>query len=233
MGEIPMKLELRFIPACAGNATKSAATSRMSTVHPRVCGERRSMACCSRVVSGSSPRVRGTRAACGYSMWPIRFIPACAGNATFTVPSTTTYDGSSPRVRGTLRTTGTTGQRRRFIPACAGNAGFDASVSSAPTVHPRVCGERSSFRAATSYAVGSSPRVRGTHEPPQRASSILRFIPACAGNASIICTLLASLMVHPRVCGERFIPARISDNPYGSSPRVRGTLPIEAPSDLT
>ena len=72
---------LRFIPACAGNAARNARLSSMAPVHPRVCGERSSIAFCARSHAGSSPRVRGTR--CGRCASPAhpRFIPACAGNA--------------------------------------------------------------------------------------------------------------------------------------------------------
>lgn len=37
---LPQIIELRFIPACAGNAYMDGAESYRETVHPRVCGER-------------------------------------------------------------------------------------------------------------------------------------------------------------------------------------------------
>ncbi len=51
----------RFIPACAGNTDHPAITASQHTVHPRVCGEHRSMAASRTRTAGSSPRVRGTR----------------------------------------------------------------------------------------------------------------------------------------------------------------------------
>ena len=57
----PSRSDVRFIPACAGNAWRSRSTPARRSVHPRVCGER----------SETAPR-NGSRC---------RFIPACAGNA--------------------------------------------------------------------------------------------------------------------------------------------------------
>ncbi len=70
---------------------------------------------------------------------------------------------------------------------------------------------------------GSSPRVRGTLHRFAAGVVILRFIPACAGNAPSQAAKCSSTTVHPRVCGERSLrywPMIVS---IGSSPRVRGT----------
>ena len=50
--------------------------------------------------------------------------------------------GSSPRVRGTHAGTLSDLGFVRFIPACAGNAQSLCSRGRRVTVHPRVCGER-------------------------------------------------------------------------------------------
>ena len=132
--------------------------------------------------------------------------------------------GSSPRVRGTLAHGNQFNVIRRFIPACAGNATHPCQQPAAPTVHPRVCGERSVIGTYRSRPPGSSPRVRGTQMHPAFWELFLRFIPACAGNASIPMVSSGCWAVHPRVCGERGmgrIP-RLKDG--GSSPRVRTTV---------
>ena len=70
----------RFIPACAGNTSASAASDPALAVHPRVCGEYGFTPDNEALFGGSSPRVRGTQgAACGNQSGD-RFIPACAGN---------------------------------------------------------------------------------------------------------------------------------------------------------
>ena len=214
----------RFIPACAGNSLSATRPRCSKSVHPRVCGELIDVADQIPDSSGSSPRVRGTRRERIAAVLRARFIPACAGNSRWRAKCacwTTVHprvcgelsgstvlsrlsDGSSPRVRGTPN------GRLRCLCCVA--------------VHPRVCGELACVLSRARPRGGSSPRVRGT--PPASAARFGRG------------------PVHPRVCGEllsaagealqcyRFIPAcagnsaRLANgasNPYGSSPRVRGT----------
>ncbi len=151
-------------------------------VHPRVCGERPCCVVTWALAVGSSPRVRGTLCDVSTASRERRFIPACAGNASFVVPdnlvpavhprvcgernvpslSDFLIFGSSPRVRGTRRWPRFTRRRRRFIPACAGNATRPVLLPRRATVHPRVCGERAMNCSRTALIGGSSPRVRGT-----------------------------------------------------------------------
>ena len=90
---------LRFIPACAGNASRAVGCDLGAPVHPRVCGKRELTAGKVTPLDGSSPRVRETRANQRMRRIPHRFIPACAGNA---VASDATASGCSvhPRVCG-------------------------------------------------------------------------------------------------------------------------------------
>ena len=131
--------------------------------------------------------------------------------------------GSSPRVRGT----GDGAQGRltldRFIPACAGNGRTRRPPGRAPSVHPRVCGERAGLFRHFFPLFGSSPRVRGTACRAQTASCRFRFIPACAGNGCGTSRRCCCRSVHPRVCGERSMTKRATVTSSGSSPRVRGT----------
>ena len=112
-------------------------------------------------------------------------------------------------------------------------------------VHPRACGEHALSRPSTRRLDGSSPRVRGTPRAigrwrrcaavhpracgeravrSAREPAMPRFIPARAGNTSLIASDVAEL--------RRFIPARAGNTSLrsherraraGSSPRVRGT----------
>ena len=56
-----------------------------------------------------------------------------------------------------------------------------------------------------SYAIkiGSSPRMRGTHDNIVGWGEGLRFIPAHAGNADSFVNRTVPVSVHPRACGER------------------------------
>ena len=188
-----------------------------------MCGERSARDAAIRRADGSSPRVRGTRRHTVDRPNKVRFIPACAGNAArrYHISASTAVHprvcgertkfrdkflnkrGSSPRVRGTLPRRYPASRTNRFIPACAGNATAQHVAIFAKSVHPRVCGERSSSVTPKPMAYGSSPRVRGTPEIPEVPAHLIRFIPACAGNAMGIKKLKTRRSVHPRVCGER------------------------------
>ena len=111
----------RFIPAWAGNASKSRPSQPQVPVHPRVGGERNMPMTTTPPISGSSPRGRGTRLWSVSGIGGLRFIPAWAGNAgkwsgnklrhsvhprvggerPDAGDDTPTSPGSSPRGRGT------------------------------------------------------------------------------------------------------------------------------------
>ena len=83
----------RFIPAPAGNTAASLRFRPASTVHPRACGEHQQMNPLCIIITGSSPRLRGTLQARAGVQFPQRFIPAPAGN---------TGSRSSPYVYATV-----------------------------------------------------------------------------------------------------------------------------------
>ena len=72
---------------------------------------------------------------------------------------------------------------------------------------------------------GSSPHARGTHDLAGRQQHLVRFIPACAGNAWIAMNGQHQRAVHPRMRGERSRFMNGPDIDDGSSPHARGTLP--------
>ena len=53
--------------------------------------------------------------------------------------------------------------------------------------------------------------------------TILRFIPAYAGNTKLIAGAVLALSVHPRLRGEHFLPWDFPAGRVGSSPLTRGT----------
>ena len=111
-------------------------------------------------------------------------------------------DGSSPRGRGTRCVYQFHHARLRFIPAWAGNTRSSGPAIRAPAVHPRVGGEHDGNWFGIEFAVGSSPRGRGTLSclwNPQRHQ---RFIPAWAGNTRGRVGPAGIFAVHPRVGGE-------------------------------
>ena len=221
-------IRCRFIPAPAGNTAAPGAGDGRRSVHPRACGEHEHDWSSHASDAGSSPRLRGTRAALRERAGKKRFIPAPAGNTpTVQHPSAPvpvhpracgehaataipirTGDGSSPRLRGTRANVCWLQVRPRFIPAPAGNT---------------------SLRLAMAVVVcGSSPRLRGTPGRAQPGTPPRRFIPAPAGNTVAPRGCARPIPVHPRACGEHTTDSRMQTSINGSSPRLRGTLQVRA-----
>ena len=73
-------LDLRFIPACAGNTLGHDPPHYNLPVHPRLCGEHMPQSRQGQRQGGSSPPVRGTPGIVVRKDISLRFIPACAGN---------------------------------------------------------------------------------------------------------------------------------------------------------
>ena len=71
-----------IIPACAGNTSWSWNGAEDSRDHPRVCGEHLACRGIRSIVTGSSPRVRGTLHVHDVRGGLCGIIPACAGNTT-------------------------------------------------------------------------------------------------------------------------------------------------------
>src|SRR5690606_31806835 len=116
--------------------------------------------------------------------------------------------GLSPRMRGTAKPQPRRTTRVRFIPADAGNGPPSAPNPAHPTVYPRGCGERNARHIAAIRQIGLSPRMRGTGIAGYRHSTVIRFIPADAGNGGPRPVTVLTLAVYPRGCGERIAGAR-------------------------
>ena len=110
--------------------------------------------------------------------------------------------GSSPRVRGKLSRAFGQIVPQRLIPACAGKTFLGEAFEEEFGAHPRVCGENLSAWTTQKLPNGSSPRVRGKHEPLHH--------------------VMSRGLAHPRVCGENRLPFKKKIRIEGSSPRVRG-----------
>jgi len=212
----------RFIPAGAGNTSCCCSRSRGRPVHPRGRGEHSPRNMWASLITGSSPRARGTRLGWRTAPQRRRFIPAGAGNtaphlragveqlvhprgrgehAAPLLPSVTWY-GSSPRARGTRRCGAWPSVGLRFIPAGAGNTRQPAGPKGQQPVHPRGRGEHPRPECMNKLPHGSSPRARGTLTGGSSVCGVGRFIPAGAGNTYRTTTAIWPLSVHPRGRGE-------------------------------
>ena len=155
---------------------------RLIRDHPRVCGEHSTSSKPPLVVSGSSPRMRGTPFTHFSRVERVGIIPAYAGN-TFKLCNVSWDMGDHPRVCGEHR------KRRpissgawRIIPAYAGNTSTPSVAPPPPRDHPRVCGEHKSSIRVCGNSEGSSPRMRGTPNIRPLAGKGDGIIPAYAGN---------------------------------------------------
>ena len=245
---LPTADELRFIPACAGNAWTGLLHGQDVPVHPRMRGERSSRSGPGVASHGSSLHARGTPLDGQPRFALTRFIPACAGNAVSqgietlsdavhprmrgerieNLPDINIRSGSSPHTRETHVASNSTRAGRRFSPAYAGNARRPADAIADHPVHPRMRGERPLARPCAINARGSSPHARGTQRLRESRADLFRFIPACAGNAAGCRLRRSSTAVHPRMRGERTSARHSWLPPCGSSPHARGTLLVTA-----
>jgi hypothetical protein len=234
---------LRFIPACAGSGRRGPECPFWRAVHPRLRGERTLASTLTPSQAGSSPPARGTGSQKEFEMRALRFIPACAGNGSWTPRArtatpvhprlrgerqrhpmkTATVNGSSPPARGTGDRVAPRAALTRFIPACAGNGRAAASPARRRSVHPRLRGERTGTVGSDSSSSGSSPPARGTGARAPQGPVAARFIPACAGNGTRRRCLPHTRSVHPRLRGERPAIDTGSGSSHGSSPPARGT----------
>ena len=154
------------------------------------------------LMQGSSPRLRGTHAGAELHQRLPGIIPALAGNTLgFSKIMHTRRDhpracgehsnspfpphphrGSSPRLRGTRAVGRMRYGRGGIIPALAGNTELKYVLMADAGDHPRACGEHGGAAHAAGDRLGSSPRLRGTHQRVVRVDDTDRIIPALAGN---------------------------------------------------
>ena len=109
-----------------------------------------------------------------------------------------------------------------LIPAHAGKTGSFWAGGLWITAHPRACGENTVTGSPTTWASGSSPRMRGKPGAVLRSCVISGLIPAHAGKTAPKQSPAPMNWAHPRACGENFtLPFKVICS-LGSSPRMRG-----------
>ena len=235
-------VELRIIPASAGQTAATTGRSTSTTDHPRECGANNERRKTFGISHGSSPRVRGKLRRFCRIVDGGRIIPASAGQTNGVMVTCTWAEdhprecgandqylhqnnrisGSSPRVRGKQVIPYIHLAQRRIIPASAGQTHGSTAGRRRNKDHPRECGANSRFRKSLRILDGSSPRVRGkpSHLPAVTVND--RIIPASAGQTGRRCGMRSSRSDHPRECGANVAVGGDRAHAHGSSPRVRG-----------
>ena len=169
--------------------------------HPRVRGENLKLVRIPACAEGSPPRARGKHLSVTWHAAGGRITPACAGK-TLLEFGHVNRDGDHPRVRGENqkwlhiipKVVGSPPRARgklvvaallwvcqRITPACAGKTTTPMQSRSSLRDHPRVRGENSSIRTASSCIRGSPPRARGKPSGKPDGKQRPGITPACAG----------------------------------------------------
>ena len=188
-------------PACAGKSLTSSLFFRNRQDHPRVCGEKASIANSYVHNQGSPPHVRGKDMAHLFDPALDGITPACAGKSA--VSTSLIFlrrdhprmcgeklalfyrpffqQGSPPHVRGKEKRSTAKTPRNRITPACAGKSRL--LLRSRPTCwdHPRMCGEKRFSAGFHLFGRGSPPHVRGKGTIGAISRALNGITPACAG----------------------------------------------------
>ena len=172
---------------------------------------------------GSPPRVRGKVFGQNFQYFPSGITPACAGkrkqehgqkNRSGDHPRVCgekllfqmmlfVLRGSPPRMRGKVVHKALILLRRGITPACAGKSSAARRARQPSRDHPRVCGEKTEYRALVTAHQGSPPRMRGKVDLSLKVVRVLGITPACAGKSCPFLRRTSPRRDHPRVCGEK------------------------------
>ena len=243
----------RITPAHAGKTRLSPFRLRMSSNHPRACGENSPTVPTSVLVTGSPPRMRGKPHRVKAVVKRQRITPAHAGKTTaqrFRRCVETDHPracgensscsgigllliGSPPRMRGKPRKDRHLVLVARITPAHAGKTDSGNYRQSSGADHPRACGENSSALLALSSALGSPPRMRGKLPGSRGTVRKGRITPAHAGKTSLVSGLRSVSTDHPRACGENNHVSLLGNIFGGSPPRMRGKRSSVPPKSRT
>ena len=212
-----------IIPAHAGLTEDIGVRVGGSGDHPRACGAHISSVEKRIILSGSSPRMRGSRKDYRGISPTLGIIPAHAGLTTSKYLWIDEYWGSSPRMRGSpFRVAG----RRKHPGIIPAHAGLTCMACSRPLTcwdHPRACGAHEAIIHPPPAHTGSSPRMRGSLVSAATCKRNLGIIPAHAGLTVAGSRARVDAPDHPRACGAHHVAHPSTAAMSGSSPRMRGS----------
>ena len=110
----------------------------------------------------------------------------------------------------------------RITPAYAGKSSLTKCSFWKTKDHPRLCGEKFLLLTKVQYLSGSPPPMRGKVQRPHPLVLRPGITPAYAGKSGFLHSFRRQLWDHPRLCGEKLIPANRKRFPKGSPPPMRG-----------
>ena len=125
-------------------------------------------------------------------------------------------------MRGKGTVSRTSGSFVGITPAYAGKSLFCFCCRSLFWDHPRLCGEKRSFRAVVCKRTGSPPPMRGKATGRKSTESVNRITPAYAGKSREPRQADTCEWDHPRLCGEKQFSTAQTTITVGSPPPMRG-----------
>ena len=128
----------------------------------------------------------------------------------------------TPRMRGKGGILGVQRNCPRITPAHAGKRRTPKQCVFNSRDHPRVCGEKISFKVSIASVMGSPPHVRGKEKRKVDFRQPHGITPACAGKSCSSLPRFARCGDHPRMCGEKRFLVNLLHCLLGSPPHVRG-----------
>ena len=214
--------------------------------HPRSCGANSVDDAVGHFMSGSSPLVRGQHYINSTTINGLRIIPARAGPTSWNdhrpagwtdhprscganssnSPICVFIFGSSPLVRGQHVRNVEMAIKVRIIPARAGPTALAQFRAGQRSDHPRSCGANAMFPHFYYTRFGSSPLVRGQLLQFAYMRFHIWIIPARAGPTERYASMIRWFADHPRSCGANLHHPPREPVVLGSSPLVRGQLPL-------
>ena len=177
-------------------------------------------------MAGIIPAGAGLTGISKLPMWQIRDHPRGCGAHRVAKSGMAVLTGSSPRVRGSRELVAYFLYGSGIIPAGAGLTAEVANESASQRDHPRGCGAHTPPNDALKPITGSSPRVRGSRMNLFPLCPVHGIIPAGAGLTKCQKVYDAECGDHPRGCGAHNWDDVKPVEGGGSSPRVRGSLPL-------
>ena len=132
------------------------------------------------------------------------------------------HRGSPPHGRGKGRRRCRTGDGFGITPAWAGKRYHPRVGLQGHRDHPRMGGEKGSYRWVIKSVKGSPPRGRGKGGAGVLILGQIGITPAWAGKRLLELRRKTGVRDHPRVGGEKHLSGTTDNRPQGSPPRGRG-----------
>ena len=191
----------RITPAYAGKSINTKYRQFLLQDHPRLCGEKQLSSLKAVNLIGSPPPMRGKELHGADSTCWIRITPAYAGKSRHLLKSVQMFWdhprlcgekldfifeygfhlGSPPPMRGKDISIFIYNRYIRITPAYAGKSPRHIISGGRSWDHPRLCGEKKSFRGKSQSRIGSPPPMRGKARFSKMSASVSRITPAYAG----------------------------------------------------